>query len=153
MKVRIEVSEGLPEDEVLIRCGAVDERVERIRRFAQAQAGADEKLVFYKGESEFYFPAGDVLFFETEGEVVYAHTEADAYRTRLRLYELEDALDRRFVRISKSTIVNTAKVYSIQRQLTPAASSVQFAGTHKQVYVSRRYQKTLKLRMQERSFL
>ena len=39
------------------------------------------------------------------------------------------------------------------RQLTPAASSVQFAGTHKQVYVSRRYQKTLKLRMQERSFL
>lgn len=152
MKLRIEVTDNLPEDEVVIRCARVDETVSRIQQFVQAQAQEGPRLVFYKGESEFYFPAEDILFFETEGEVVYAHTRDDAYRTRLRLYELEEVLERPFVRISKSTIVNTAKVYSIKRELAPAASCVQFAGTHKQVYASRRYQKLLKLRMQERSF-
>ena len=153
MKIRIEVDTGLPEDEVLIRCSELSEQIERIRRFVEAQGKMAETLVFYQGENEFYFSCRDVLFFETEGEAVYAHTKTDAYQTKLRLYELEDILDRHFIRVSKSTIVNTAKIYSIQRQLAPSASCIGFAGTHKQVYASRRYQKSLQLRMQERSFL
>ena len=55
-----------------------------------------------------------------------------------------------FVRIAKSAIVNTAKIYSVARDLT-ASSRVQFSGTHKQIYVSRRYYQNLRQRLQERS--
>lgn len=54
-----------------------------------------------------------------------------------------------FLRVSKSTILNTREVYSITRNLT-AASLVEFSGTHKKVYVSRSYYKALKLLLDER---
>ncbi len=148
MKVRIEVVDGLPEEEVVIRCRAVDETVQRLQRLVSEQGGAAPSIVFYKGEREFYFPLSEVLFFETEGEAVYAHTRDDAYRTRFRLYELEALLPHIFVRAAKSTIVNTAQVYAITRDLT-ASSLVQFSGTHKQVYASRRYYRALRERMAE----
>ena len=50
MKIHIEVNDALPEDEVVIRCAAVDERVERIRRFVEQQAKQAREITFYKGE-------------------------------------------------------------------------------------------------------
>ncbi|MDL2325417.1 LytTR family transcriptional regulator, partial [Ruminococcaceae bacterium OttesenSCG-928-A16] len=107
-------------------------------------------LVFYKQNQEFYFPLEEVLFFETEGEQVYAHTVGDAYRIKYRLYELEELLPRNFIRVAKSTIVNTAQVYSVTRNLT-ASSLVHFNGTHKQIYASRHYYKMLREKLNERN--
>lgn len=148
MKIRIEIVDGLPEEEVVIRCAAVDESVLALQKRLSEQAQA-EPIVFYKDNQEFFFPLADVLFFETEGEAVYAHTAADAYRIKHRLYELEGLLPRAFLRAAKSTIVNTAKVYSVTRDLT-ASSLVEFAGTHKKVYASRRYWRALRERLSER---
>lgn len=64
-------------------------------------------------------------------------------------YELEEFLPRYFMRISKSTILNTNKVYSIQRNLT-ASSVIEFQNTHKQIYVSRYYYKPLKNKLEEK---
>lgn len=146
MKVHIELVEDLPEDEVVIRCSSVDEGIQRLHRAILEQASATSKIVFYKDNQEFYFPLEQVLFFETEGEAVYAHTADDSYRIHYRLYELEEALPPYFARAAKSTIVNTRRIYSITRDIT-ASSLVQFGGTHKQVYVSRHYYKTLRQRM------
>lgn len=148
VKIRIETVPGLDEDEVVIRCASVDEKVQQLQKRLLEQA-AEGQIVFYKENQEFYFPLSDILFFETEGEAVYAHTTADAYRTKYRLYELEEMLPRAFVRAAKSTIVNTGRVYSVARDLT-ASSLVQFAGTHKQVYASRRYWRALRERLAER---
>lgn len=148
--MRIEIDDGLAESEVIIRCPAMDEGVQRIQKFVSEQGGPAPKLVFYKDGQEFYFPQDKVLFFETEGEVVFAHTEADAFRTRFRLYELEDLLPAHFIRVSKSTIVNLNRIYSIKRDLT-ASSLVEFTGTHKHIYVSRRYYAALRDRLDERS--
>ena len=147
MKLRIEVSDESAEDEVIIRCSSVNGTVQKIQAFVQSLAAP--KLTFYKGNQEFYLPLEEILFFETEGELVYAHTGSDAFRVRHRLYELETMLPRSFVRVAKGTIVSTAHIYAIHRNLT-AASQVQFAGSHKHIYVSRHYYKTLKERMQER---
>ena len=62
---------------------------------------------------------------------------------RHRLYELEEFLPSYFLRVSKSTILNSKEVYSITKSLT-ASSLVEFRGTHKKVYVSRNYYKALK---------
>lgn len=145
MKVIYEVNPALSEDEVVIRCRAMDEAVKRIGRFAAGQ-GATPSMVFYQGEDEYFFPVDEVLFFDTQGDVVYAHTPAEAFRTRHRLYELEQLLPGSFVRVAKSAIVNCRKIYSIKRDLT-GSQRIGFAGTHKHIFASRRYAAALKQRM------
>ena len=147
VKLRIEISGECTEDEVIIRCGGINEEVKKIQAYLQSLA--TPKLIFYKENQEFYLALEEILFFETEGEQVYAHTGNDAFRVRHRLYELETMLSRMFVRAAKGTIVNTARIYAIHRNLV-SSSRIQFAGTHKHVYVSRHYYKTLKERMGER---
>jgi DNA-binding LytR/AlgR family response regulator len=149
MKVRIEVADNLAEDEVLIRCGRVDESIRRIHQFILEQSKSGPKITFYKQNQAYFFPLDDVLFFETTGEKVFAHTAGDAYQIKYRLYELEQMLPRNFVRAAKSAIVNVRWVYSVTRNLT-ASSLIQFTGSHKQVYASRYYYKELQQRLQER---
>ena len=149
MKVHIEIDDSIPNDEVLIRCGRADEKIQRICQLILEHEGAEPNITFYKDNREFYFSLSNVMFFETEGEHIYAHTEDDTYLIKFRLYELEDMLPRSFVRVAKSTIVNAAKVYSITRNIT-SASLIQFAGSHKQVYASRYYYNDLQQRLQER---
>ncbi len=150
MKIRIELTDGLGEDEVLIRCGRVDDRIQKIHDYILEQSSQNLSMTFYKQNEEFYFPLDNVLFFETEDEHLYAHTVNDEYRIKYRLYELEEILPRHFVRASKSAIVNMTQVFSIARNLT-ASSLIQFKGSHKHVYVSRHYYKTLRQRLNERS--
>jgi DNA-binding LytR/AlgR family response regulator len=149
VKIRIELVDDITEDEVLIRCGRVDETVKKIHQYIVAQSSLSNKITFYKKNREFYFPLDDVLFFETEGEHIYAHTKNDEYRIKHRLYELEDMLPGHFVRASKSAIVNIGKVYSITRNIT-ASSLITFIDSHKHIYVSRHYYKELRNRMSER---
>lgn len=87
------------------------------------------------------------MFFETSERQVYAHTKNDVFVVKHRLYELEDILSGKFMRISKSTIVNLSHVYALTQSIS--GCSIQFANTHKQVYVSRRYYKLLRERMKE----
>ena len=147
MKLRIEVTDGSSEDEVIIRCGRVDDTVQKLQAYILSMSAP--KLVFYKGAQEFYLPLEEILFFETDGEQIYAHTTNDAFRVKHRLYELEEILPHNFVRAAKGTIVNTAQIYAIDRNLT-SSSQVKFARTHKQIYVSRHYYSTLKEKMNER---
>ena len=150
MKVHIELVNDLPEDEVLIRCGRVDETIQRIEQFIREQSTACAKITFYKDNEEFYFPLDTVLFFETEGDDIYAHMVNDAYRIKYRLYELEALLPRCFIRASKSAILNIRQIYSITINIT-ASSLVKFKNSHKQLYVSRRYYTALRQRLNERS--
>lgn len=149
MKVRIEITDDLDEDEVLIRCSRVDDSIQKIHQFIMEQSKSGPKITFYKQNQEYYFPLEDVLFFETEGEHIYAHTADDAYLIKYRLYELEQMLPRSFIRAAKSTIVNVKQIYSITRNLT-SSSLVQFTNSHKQVYASRYYFRELRERLQER---
>ncbi len=150
MKIRIEIVDDPSGEEVVIRCSKIDPRIENIQKYISEQSAEAPKIVFFKDGSEYYFPLNEVLFFETEGDCVYAHTAKDSYRIRHRLYELEDILPRQFVRVSKSTIINTSRIHSINRNLT-SASMVEFRGSHKHVYVSRRYYGALRQRLDERS--
>lgn len=149
MRVVIELDAGISETEVVIRCAAIDEGIVRLQGMLLQQAPAPS-LAFYKDNEEYYFPLEEVLFFETNGDHVYAHTAKDAFRIKQRLYALETLLPRNFLRISKSTILNTRHIYSLQRNLT-GASLVQFQSSHKEVYVSRMYYRELRRALDERS--
>lgn len=62
---------------------------------------------------------------------------------------LEEILPSEFVRASKSTIVNINNIYSMTRNLS-SSSLVEFQNTHKKIYVSRHYYKSLKDKLIEK---
>ena len=149
MKIRIEIDENLIEDEVVIQCVGINEEVMKVQKAISEVINASQKLVFYKDATEYYLELDEILFFETDECGISAHTKKDVYQTKYKLYELEDILPGFFMRVSKSTILNTRHIYSINRNLT-ASSVVAFAGTHKQVYVSRYYYKPLISKLEEK---
>jgi DNA-binding LytR/AlgR family response regulator len=149
MKIKIEIDENLTEEEIVIRGSALTEEMAAVQKAVADVLARKQTLTFYKKETEFYIPLDEILFFETEDGGISAHTAGDVYTVKYKLYELEQVLPRNFIRVSKSTILNTSKVYSVERNLT-ASSIVAFAGSHKQVYVSRYYYKSLKISLEEK---
>lgn len=148
MKIRIEINEGVEEDEVIIRCREFNKNVQRIQN-SVLELSSQTNLIFYKNLTEYFLPLNSILFFETSNKGIDSHTTDDLYQIKNKLYELEEILPNDFVRISKSTILNINHIYSIEKNLT-SASVVKFNDTHKQVYVSRNYYKILRQRLQER---
>lgn len=72
------------------------------------------------------------------GGKVYAVTEDGEYTLRLRLYEMEERLDKScFVRISNSEIINLKKVKSFDLSFSGTICVSLSGGTV--TYVSRRY--------------
>lgn len=149
MKINIVFDDSLTENEVVIRCAALNEEVQRIQEAVAGIASHSGRFVCYQNDTEYYLPLDTILFFETGDGGICAHTADHVYHTRLKLYELEEFLPGCFMRVSKSTILNTDRIYSITRNLT-ASSIVEFNGTHKQVYVSRYYYKPLKFKLEEK---
>ena len=149
MKVRIEISENMNGDEVIIRCEKLDERVQRVYNTVMDITKCSRDFMLYKGKTEYYIPLDSILFFETSNNSISAHTVDSVYETTYRLYELEELLPGNFMRVSKSTIINLNHIYSISRNLT-SSSEIQLMNTHKKVFVSRYYYKSLKLRLEEK---
>ena len=146
MKVRIELDPQMDEPEMIIRAPRLTEEVARLQQLILEQNMTP--LTFYKDRSEYFVDVSEILFFETDGEKIYGHTREEAYEVRQKLYELEEILPIAFCRISKSTIVNTKQIYSIEKSFS-GTSTVNFYQTHKQVHVSRHYYQLLKERLKE----
>ena len=146
MKVRIELDPQMDEPEMIIRAPRLTEAVARLQQLILEQKMTP--LTFYKDRSEYFVDVSEILFFETDGEKIYGHTREEAYEVRQKLYELEEILPIAFCRISKSTIVNTKQIYSIEKSFS-GTSTVNFYQTHKQVHVSRHYYQLLKERLKE----
>ena len=150
MKIRIEIIGGIGEEEVIIRCRELNSTITDIQKAIAEKTSKIPKMVFYKDREEYYFPLVNVLFFETDNDTVYAHTAADIFKTEFKLCGLQQFLPDKFVRISKSTIVNIVHILSINRNLA-SSSLIRFHKSHKQVYASRLYYKDLKQKLNERN--
>lgn len=143
MKLNIEIDPSLKEDEIIIRASKRDDRISRIEDALEKMITLDSEIILTLDDTEYYLPKNDILFFETAGNKVAAHTVDSMYYTSRKLYELETVLPSTFLRISKSCIINTARIKSLAKNLT-GASRVTFEGCEKTVYVSRSYYKLLK---------
>ena len=115
MRVKIEIEEGLAEEEVIIRCGSLSEEVINLQNYISKQGNNKRCLPLNSGETEYYIPMEDIYFFETEGREIRAHTANKLFFCNYKLYELEELLPGNFMRISKSTIANLDHIYSITR--------------------------------------
>ena len=148
MKVRIEVDNKIEENEVVIRCSELSEEIENLKIMFNDILPNKKRIIFYKGDTEYYLSLKEILFFETEENGICAHTIDDIYSVKYKLYELEGLLPGYFTRVSKSTILNINNIYTITRSIS--SNRVEFQNTHKQIYVSRYYYKELKNKLLEK---
>ena len=152
MKIKVEIDESLNEEEIIMKVPALNQRVKLIQDFLSDLSKQQTQMIFYKGHVEYYLNLSQILFFETDGKDVQAHTSADMYKIKYKLYELEEILPGYFMRVSKSTILNMKKIYAMHKSIS-GPCLVEFENTHKQVYVSRRYYKLLRIRLEEKRLI
>lgn len=70
-----------------------------------------QKLTAYREQEITVLRPKDVFYFESVDNKVFAYCEKEVYEIRRKLYELEaDMAGMDFLRVSKSTIVNVAKI-------------------------------------------
>ncbi len=148
MKIRIEIAPDEPE-EIIIRTKELSDTVCRIQEAVKSITSEEVRLVLKKDDVQYFPDTDSILFFETTQSGVCAHTANEVFDCDYKLYELVSILPRSFIRVSKSTIINTNHVYSVNRNLT-ASSIVEFRNSHKKVYVSRGYYKEFMARLEEK---
>ena len=151
MKIRIEVIPEIEETMVIIQCKELDDTIGQIQKTISDTTTRKQSFIFFKEEREYFFPLDEIIFFETADNQIHAHTGTDVFQVKYRLYELEEILPGNFVRVSKSTILNSDRIHSITKNLA-SANTVAFIGTHKQVFVSRYYYRALKDKLESRRF-
>lgn len=149
MRINIQEDKNRTDTEIIIYCPKADERARHIEELIVSALESERMIALLQKGTEHYLPLSKILFFETSGSRIEVHTVTDMYETDYKLYQLEEMLPGYFQRVSKSTIANVNCICAVSRNLT-ASSAVEFYGTHKQVYVSRRYFKLLKERLEEK---
>lgn len=136
VQIEVKIDPSCTEPKVIIVADSMSEEIQSlVKRLSadipQVISGIrDERLEVLK-EDEL------IRVYAASGKV-FAITEQGEYVVRLRLYELEERLDRqRFVRISNSEIINLKKVKSFDLSFAGTVCVEFLNGTV--TYVSRRY--------------
>lgn len=112
MKITIVDRHDDEEDEIIIRCRQMDEKL--LKMIYALRAGMD-KITALKGVDYIQLDPKEIYYFEAVENRVFIYLEKDVYETKLKLYELEKRFEGTdFIRVSKSIILNLAKVRSLR---------------------------------------
>ena len=141
MEVEIRIQPGLKEPKAILLAGSESGELRRLAdSLSRLSLGP---IPVSRGEERLLLPQGEFLRFYTDGKGVSAQTAEDVCAVRLRLYELEEMLDRtRFVRISSGEIINLDRVTAGDLSLWGTIRMTLDGTIH--AYVSRRYMKKIK---------
>lgn len=141
MEVEIRMEEGRKEPKVIILTG---EETEEVRRLVeQLRELRLDPVPVRRQEERLLLPQEAFLRFYTDGKGVSGQTDTETFAVPLRLYELEERLDKsRFARISNGEIINLNKVTAVDLSLSGTIRMTLEGGVY--VYVSRRYVKKIK---------
>lgn len=108
MKITIDETPSQSETEVIIKCNAVDEDIQRIIAMLKA---SDEKILGIANGVTHLVEPRDIFYFESVDKKTFIYTKGQVLETHFRLYELEEKLIKYdFFRASKSTIINISKI-------------------------------------------
>ena len=140
MKIIIEDIGPDEEEAVIIRCREVDEAVMQLVNGLKLKK---EKLTVRQGEKILQIEPGDIYYFEAVDNKVFLYLEKNVYETKLKLYELERRFaGTDFFRVSKSVIVNLAKVKNFTPEFSGRFEALMKNG--ERVGISRQYVPLLK---------
>ena len=145
MRLSIRKVDSLEKEQVILECVEMNEDFEDIRKYVLMKG---DTIIGYIDEKLYQVPLAEILYFEAVGEQVFAYTTDNLYSIKNRLYELEALYsDRKFIRCSKSMVVNIMKIESFR----PAMESRFYAKmtNGEDIIISRMYAKNLKKKLME----
>lgn len=136
MQVEIKIDAACTEPKIIVLTDRITDEVSDIVK--KLSDDAPQILSGFREDTLEILEQNDIYRFYASAGKIYAETEKGEYTLRLRLYELEDRLDKnRFVRISNSEIVNIQKVQNFDLSFTGTICVSLSNGIV--TYVSRRY--------------
>lgn len=107
MKITIETPKPGEEDEIVIRCASVDDKLMRLI----CALREDERLTGYIEDKIVKLSLKEIYYFEAVDNKIFAYAAKETYEIHKKLYELERDFEHSdFLRISKQAIVNTSKI-------------------------------------------
>ncbi len=107
MKITIEVPKPGEENEIIVRCADLDERLLKLIQALRTE----DKLTGYIDDKIVKLPLKEIYYFEAVDNRVFSYTAKETYEIRKKLYEIEQEFEHTdFLRISKSLIVNVSKI-------------------------------------------
>lgn len=134
MKVQVNISDKYREAEAEIRADKMTKEVEAAVDFLQnperiITAWDNEKMIILKPEQ--------IYMARVENEKAVLYTQKNNYISGKRLYELQELLGSRFMRISKSALVNLDKLDHVETEFGGMMLLTMKNGSSE--YVSRHY--------------
>ncbi len=142
MKVEVKLDPACAEPKVVILTAQMTQEVSAL---LQQLSGASAQVIagFREDQISLLEQENIIRVYAADGKVFAVTEDGQEYRLRLRLYELEDRLDRRrFFRISNSEIINLKKVRGFDLSLSGTIRVSLSNGMT--TYVSRRYMSKIK---------
>ena len=143
MRVSIRKVEKKEQEQVLLECVSMTKEFEDIREYVLMKGN---QLTAYLDGEAYQILLGDVLYFEAVSEHVFAYTVEEVYFIKKRLYEVEQEYSgRKFVRASKSMVVNLMQVESFRPALNGRFYARMKNG--EDIIISRQYAKAVKQKL------
>lgn len=110
MKITIQDRPDGEEDEIIIRCRHLDDRM---LKMIYALKEGQERLTVLRDGRFFQILPKDIYYFEAVDNKVFAYLEQEVCECKYKLYELEQRFaETGFFRATRSTIVNLSRVKS-----------------------------------------
>lgn len=136
MQIEVKIDSACTEPKIIVVAGEMTEELNALlKRLSQE---APQLLAGFRDNTLEILEQPSIIRVYAAGGKVFAVTEKGEYTLRLRLYELEERLDKgSFVRISHSEIINLRKAKGFDLSLAGTICVSLSNGTA--AYVSRRY--------------
>lgn len=140
MKITIVDRLDNEEDEIIIRCRQMDEKL--LKMIYALRAGMD-KITGVRGNDFVQLDPRDIFYFEAVDNKVFVYMDKEIFEAKQKLYELEKRFDGTdFIRVSKSIILNLTKVKSLRPAFNGRFEAYMKNG--ETVVISRQYVPVLK---------
>ncbi len=135
MKISVVESKEIEETQVIIKCKKKDDEILEIEKSLTFL----NRVVTGKIEGRNYtLTPSQIYYFESIDNKVFAYTKEQVFDINLKLYQLEDMFENTpFIRINKSTVLNTRKIQSFASSINGRMEAV--LKNKERVVISRKY--------------
>lgn len=141
MKIEFDIDEKYKESKVIICTNKITNEIQEL--LTKLNNEKNNKIYGNKNDKIFILEENKIETIYSENKKVFIRYEnGDVYETKKRIYELENILSNKFVRISNSEIVNFDKVQDLDFKIV--GTIILNFYTKRHTYVSRRYVKKIR---------
>lgn len=136
MRIKVEIDANCKEPEITIR---TNEMTDEVSDIVQKLSVSQQKLLAgFTDDGVQLIDTSEIVRLYSTDKKIFAQTKSGEFAIRLRLYELEERLDKTlFARISNSEIVNMKAIRKIDLSFVGTISIT--LSNETTTYVSRRY--------------